>query len=362
VLAALLVVGLACCENSGGAQTPVSTTPEAPSPEPRPPAPDVTRSRALMGTVYRITVADTPADQAEDAIRRAFDEMERLEDVLSEWREDSEISRINAAAGRAAVRVSDDTWAVVKAGLDVSRWSDGAFDLSWAAMRGLYDFHATHPRPPSAAEVRRRLPLVRHQDIAVDEEARTVFLRRPGMAIGTGAIGKGYALDRASDILREAGVESFMLFGGGQVQVHGKREGRPWRVGVQHPRRQDAYFGFIESTGGSISTSGDYESFFMDDAGRRWHHILDPRTGRPAEGALSVTVLAATGLYADALSTAAFVLGPERAQRMFERIPYRSDMVLVDPSCRVLTTPRMQGKLKMTLALEGEGRLPGCVP
>lgn len=358
----LLTLAWVGCEPDGEGQTRVPPAPEPPAAEPEAPPPDVTRSRALMGTVYRITVTDTPVERAKAAIQEAFDEMERLEDVLSEWREDSEVSAINAAAGKHPVRVGEDTWAVVKAGLDVSHWSGGAFDLSWAALRGLYDFKSADPQPPSAQAVQRRLPLVSYRDITMDEEARTVFLERPGMALGTGAIAKGYALDRASDVLRDAGIESFMLFGGGQVQVHGDRGGRPWRVGVLHPRQEDAYFGFVASSGASISTSGDYESYFTDADGKRWHHILSPRTGKPATGALSVTVVAATGLYADALSTAAFVLGPEGAKRMFERIPYRSEMVMVDPDCRVVTTPGMGAQLQMTMETDDQGRLPGCPP
>jgi FAD:protein FMN transferase len=325
------------------------------------PGTDLTRSRPMMGTVYRITVTGAPQERAERAVRAAFDEMARLEEVLSEWRASSEISKVNAAAGERPVQVGDDTLAVVKAGLDVSRWSEGAFDMSWAALRGLYDFKAASPRPPRPNELRPRLPLVDWRQIEIDEEARTVFLTRKGMAIGTGGIGKGYALDRAGEVLRDAGIEKYMLFGGGQVQVHGRRGNRPWRVGVQHPRRQD-YFAFLESTGGSISTSGDYEHFFVDGEGTRWHHILDPRTGTPARGAQAVTVLAATGLYADALSTAAFVLGADRARTMFERIPYRADLLLIDPACRVVMTPRMKSKLRFTLKLGPHDALPGCTP
>lgn len=363
LVALLPLSGTAC----GSDDTPGSEV-ETVDLAPEPPAPTravgelFTRSRPMMGTVFIINV-DADEDVAEPAVRAAFEEIDRLETVLSEWRDDSEISRINQMAGREAVRVSDDVFTVVKAGVDVSRWSDGAFDLSWAALRGLYDFRRGQERIPSRADVRRRIGMIDWRQIELDEEARTVFLKREGMAIGTGGIAKGYALDRAGAILRDAGIESYMLFGGGQVQVHGLRprpEGaRPWRVGIQHPRRGEEYFGFFESRGGSISTSGDYEHFFIDDRGKRWHHILDPRTGLPVERTVSLTLTAPSGLYADALSTASFVLGPERALQMLERIEMDAEVIMLDDECRLFATPGTMDKLILRVELM-QGKVPGC--
>jgi len=323
---------------------------------------ELTRSRPLMGTIMRVTVIDAPRDRAEQAVAEALDEMERLERVLSEWLPESEISRINAAAGKHPVKVGRDTLAVVSAALDVARWSEGAFDPTWAAMRGLYDFRPGRFHVPRTAEIRRRVRLVDWRQVEIDEAASTVFLRRPGMALGTGGIAKGYALDRAAAVLRRAGVRSYMLYGGGQVQVGGLKHGRPWRVGIQHPRRARDFFGFFAVQDVSISTSGDYERYEIDARGRRWHHILDPRKGMPARGAISVTVLAPTGLYADALSTAAFVLGPKRALRMFETMPYEADFVMVDARCRIVATEGGRKRLKLRPeAVEGE-QLRGCTP
>ena len=354
---------LLACGSDEEAST-LETVDLAPEPPPQRRAPGelFTRSRPMMGTVFIINV-DADEDVAEPAVRAAFDEIARLETVLSEWREDSEISRINRMAGREPVVVSDDVFTVVSAGVDVSRWSDGAFDLSWAALRGLYDFRRGQERIPTRADVRRRVGLIDWRQIELDEEARTVFLKREGMAIGTGGIAKGYALDRAGTILRDAGIESYMLFGGGQVQVHGLRpraEGpRPWRVGIQHPRRSDEYFGFFESRGGSISTSGDYEHFFIDDRGKRWHHILDPRTGLPVDRTVSLTLTAPSGLYADALSTASFVLGPERALEMLQRIEMHAEVIMLDQTCRLFATPGTMDKLILRVELS-DGKVPGC--
>lgn len=320
----------------------------------------LTRTRPLMGTVFQIQI-QSPPEHAEQVIGRAFQEIERLESLLSEWRPDSEISKINAGAGRKPVKVSDDTLRVVDAGLDVSMWSRGAFDLSWAALWGLYDFRPDSIKIPSASEIESRLRLIDYQDIRVSQKYHTVFLKKRGMAIGTGGIAKGYALDHAGAILRGGGINDYMIFGGGQIHVHGKRDGRPWRVGIQHPRDPGSYFAALESTGASFSTSGDYEHAVFDGSGRRWHHIIDPKTGRPAQKALSATVMTAEGIYADALSTAAFVLGPERAMRMLSRMAYPAEAVIVGTDCKVHMTPKAEKQIRWTVDLV-DGRLPNCNP
>ncbi len=358
------LLGLACVACGGDSPATTEATAVTPATQEAPAADAlryISQSRPLMGTVFRINVVATQ-EAAEPAIRQAFAEIARLEDALSEWREGSEISRINQLAGEEPVRVGPDVLAVIKAGLDVSRWSNGAFDLSWAALRGMYSFPPHEERVPSLRDLRRKLPLVRYQDIIVDEEASTVFLRRRGMAIGTGGIAKGYALDRAGEVLREAGIEDYMIFGGGQVQVHGQRGSRDWRVGIQHPRQtgQNSYFAALEATNASISTSGDYEHVFIRD-GRRYHHIIDLGTGLPVDATMSVTLIAPSGIYADALSTAVFAMGAERALEMLRTIDYRAEAVIVDNRCRLHMTPGTEDKVRMSVDLT-DGTLPGCEP
>jgi len=313
-----------------------------------------------MSTVFRIQV-DAPPDNAENVIRQAFEEIERLETVLSEWREESDISKVNSLAGRKSVKVGDDTLRVIDAGVDVSMWSRGAFDLSWAALWGLYDFRPDSIRIPTPEEIKPRLALIDYKSIRVSKKHKTVFLKKRGMAIGTGGIAKGYALDQAGAILRGGGVESYMIFGGGQVQVHGQRDGRPWRVGIQHPRDPSSYFAALESTGASFSTSGDYEHAVFDGSGQRWHHIIDTKTGRPADKSLSVTIMTSEGIYADALSTAAFVLGPEKALKMLSRIAYPAEAVIVGADCKVYMTRKAKQSIRMNVELV-DGRLPNCKP
>ena len=313
------------------------------------------RTRHLMGTMIGISVAGENEQKAGPAVEAALAEIARLEGLLSEWQPTSEISEINAAAGSHPVGVGADTMTVIKAGLEISKWSDGAFDLSWAALRGLYAFKPGQQRVPDQDEIRRRLPLINYRDIVVDEEANTVMLRRKGMQIGLGGIAKGLALDHATDILRKAGIENFMMFGGGQVQIHGKRGNRAWRVGIRHPRRLD-YFAQLETSEGSLATSGDYERAFVAK-GKRWHHILDPRDGLPVEHTVSVTVLSKTGLYADALSTALFVLGAERALQMLPTAPGHPEAVIVDKDFKMYASPSVKKRLLMRVPLD-QGRIP----
>ena len=154
-----------------------------------------------------------------------------------------------------------------------------------------------------------------------------------------------------------AGFPNYMIFGGGQVQIHGMRGSRAWRVGVQHPRQPD-YIGFVESSGSSISTSGDYEHFFIDDTGRRWHHIIDLSTGRPAARSVQVTVVTERGVYADALSTACFVRGPEPCFEMLERVPGGAEAVLIDSDMRLHLSPGLRDRFVMRVELDAQGRIP----
>jgi len=351
---ALLAVGSGCQGNGATTEAflPGVTSNDTPA--------VLSRTRPLMSTVFQIQVASPPPN-AENVIRQAFEEIERLETVLSEWREDSDISKVNSLAGKKSIKVGPDTLRVVDAGMDVSMWSRGAFDLSWAALWGVYDFRPDSIKIPTPNEVKTRIDLINYKNIRISKKYQTVFLKKRGMAIGTGGIAKGYALDQAGAILRGAGIDDYMIFGGGQVQVHGQRDGRPWRVGIQHPRDAGSYFAALESTGASFSTSGDYENAVFDGAGKRWHHIIDPRSGLPANKSLSVTIMTAEGIYADALSTAAFILGPDKALQMLSRIAYPAEAVIVGADCKVYMSPKAKKRIRMNVELV-DGRLPNCKP
>jgi thiamine biosynthesis lipoprotein len=332
-----------------GPQAVVAQTP--------PSVPLVKERRELMSTIYEITVVSSDEAKARETIGRALDEVARLERELSEWIPESDVSRVNAAAGKAPVKVSHDTLENVRASLDAAKRTGGAFDLTWAALRPFYLFQPGEKKGPDVAAVRKQKHLVNYRDVIVDETASTVFLKRKGMALGLGGIAKGWAVDRASAILLEAGFPNHMVFAGGQVLVRGLKGDRKWRVGIQHPRMA-GYIGFIEITDASIATAGDYEHSFIADDGTHWHHIIDPETALPARRSTSVTLVASTGLLADALDTGCFVMGPEKCLKMLADYPEPIEAVIIDDQLKMFTTPGTREKLVMRMPIDPEGQLP----
>lgn len=305
---------------------------------------DTAVERVLMATVWRVLLPrGSPARGVSEA-ERALDEVARLEDLLSEFRPTSELARVNAAAGVDSVVVGHDTWTVVERSIDWARRTDGAFDPTWATLRSLWDFRRRDPSPPTPAQVRERLSLVAWTAVELDPHARSIRLHRRGMALGLGGIGKGYALDRARVVLEGAGLRDFLLYAGGQVLASGTRDGRPWRVGVQHPRATQSLLAAASMAAGSLSTGGDYEHFFVH-GGRRYHHLLDPRTGYPVEHTVSLTVLDRTGMDADALESALFVMAPQRAMQMARELGVA--VLRMGPSLVPELSPAMRGVLEL---------------
>lgn len=318
------------------------------SPAPSAPAPTVVyRSHPTMGA--QVTILAHTADQAAavEAFQTAFREFDRLDAMLSVWRETSDVSRVNAAAGQHPVRVSAETMEVMARAREISDWTDGKFDVTFGALSGLWKFdHDQDNKIPARDEIRVRLPLVDYHDLVIDRAARTAMLRRNGMRAHLGGIGKGYAVDRAVAILRGRGLRDFMVQAGGDLYVAGRRGERSWRVGIRDPRgAPDAFFAIIGLTNATFSTSGDYERFFVHE-GRRYHHIVDPDLGEPAQGCRSVTVMAPDATTADGLSTGVFILGATRGLELIERLE-GVGAVIVDRENRVHVSKRLEGRVKI---------------
>ncbi len=282
----------------------------------------VSDTRLAMGSALTLSVWTTDEAAAKRAMAAAFAETERLENLLSVWRDGSDVQRLNAAAGGPAVPVSADTRAVLRAAAEASRLTNGKFDITFGALSDVWRFdHDQDNRVPSDEAVAARLPFVDHTAISVDEAAGTARIARAGVRVHLGGIGKGYAVDRMAGLLREAGFRNFLIQAGGDLYAAGRRGNRPWRVGLQDPRGAEGdTFATIELADETFSTSGDYERYFVQDD-ERYHHIIDPDTGQPARGVRSVTIVAREALMADWLSTGVFILGPADGMALVERLP-----------------------------------------
>ena len=244
-------------------------------------------------------------------LNAAFQAIAAVESRMSEWQPTSEISRINQLAGQGGITVSEETFQVVRFAHDLAKASAGAFDPTWAAFRGLWQFKTPPFEVPSKKRIDQALHLVDYRDILLENESQHIALKRQGMQLGLGGIAKGFGIDAAADLLKKKGYEHFIIDGGGDVYASGRKAHKTaWRIGVRHPRESDEYIGYLSPENRAVVTSGDYEHFFKKDQ-QRYHHIIDLRTGYPARNSVSVTVMSPKAMHADAIATAIFVLGPQ---------------------------------------------------
>jgi thiamine biosynthesis lipoprotein len=290
----------------------------------------VRRSFSAMGTEVSFAVVSNDEDGAERAIAAAFDEIKRIEDLMTTWR-DSDIYRVNANAGIAPVKVSPETLEVIEMAQKTSKLSGGVFDISFYAMHGIWKFDEDMVKKvPSEAEIKKHLALVDYRKIKVDHDKSTVFLEKKGMGISLGGIAKGYAVDRAVAVLRKAGFPDAIVQAGGDLMCSGSKNGAPWVTGIRDPRgaRNEVYAKMM-LTNHAFSTAGDYERFFILD-GKRYHHIIDPRTGYPATKSRSVTIYAPNAFIADAVDDAVFILGWQKGFEMLDKLDDVGAVVIDD--------------------------------
>jgi thiamine biosynthesis lipoprotein len=301
-----------------------------------------------MGTSVSVWFwTDKEADAAK-AAEAMFGEMKRLDREMTTWLPDSDLSRINTAAGDKPVKVSDETIAVIQRAIDVSKRSDGVFDITVQAFHGLWKFDEDMDGSlPDQDDVKKRLALIGWKDIVVNPAKKTVFLRRKGMAITLGGIAKGYAVDKCVALLKAKGFTDFMVQAGGDMYVAGSKGTDPWVVGIRDPRGpKDSMFAIAPIKDHSFSTSGDYERGFVKN-GVRYHHILDPKTGQPAHASRSVTVRAKDAFTADAWSKVMFIDGPELGMKIIKDNKLDDfEVVWVDDQNKVHSTPNIDKDLK----------------
>lgn len=269
---------------------------------------------------------------AEQIGEDVLEEFRRIDRQMSRYREDSELSKLNASAAEGPVKVSESLYQVLNKAKEISEFSEGAFDISFGSVGYLYDYR--QKKQPSGEDIASRLASIDYRDIVLDPEARTVAFRKPGLLLDLGGIAKGYAVDRGIAILAREGVRHARLSAGGDMRLIGDKRGRPWMVGIRDPRSESRNAVVLPLSDVAISTSGDYERFFIDEEGDRIHHILSPSTGKPAEGVQSVTILGDDALTTDGLSTAVFVLGAARGLDLVNRLE-GIDAIIIDSERRM---------------------------
>jgi thiamine biosynthesis lipoprotein len=263
-----------------------------------------------MGSDFEITVVAKTQLEADKQIAIAIGEISRIEALISSWKPTSETSNINKNAGASPVQVSEELFSLIQRALQISNLTDGAFDISYASMDKLWKYDGSMAQMPSKEAIKKSVAKVGYKDIVVDPQNSTVFLKNKGMKIGFGAIGKGYAADKAKKLLISNGVSGGIINASGDINSWGsKPSGSSWQVAITNPLNKNKAFAMLPIKD-AVVTSGNYEKYVTFNS-RRYSHIIDPRTGYPSQGIISVTVFAPKAELADALATSVFVMGVE---------------------------------------------------
>jgi thiamine biosynthesis lipoprotein len=313
---------------------------------PAPTASLVERTFVSMGSQLRVTLWTTDEAKASAAADRVAREFDRLEALLSIWKDGSDVVRLNAAAGRAPVAVSRETIEVLDAARQAGELTGGKFDITFGALAEIWKFdHDQDGRLPDRAAIDRRVPLVDYTAVRTDRGAGTAFVSRAGMRIHLGGIGKGYAVDRAVEQLKADGFHDFLIQSGGDMYAAGTNNGTPWTLGIADPRGDRQAFAAVSLRDQTLSTSGDYERFFITN-GTRYHHLIDPDRGEPARGCRSVTIVADRAVIADVLSTGVFIMGPDAGMALVEKMP-GIEAVIVTAANDVLISSGLKDLVEM---------------
>ncbi len=311
--------------------------------------PLIAESRPAMGGVAHIMAYGRAEEPTKEALAAAFLEIARLEKIFSPYDKESELFKVNSRASQEPVKISKEFQEIVALGQEMAKKSGGAFDISFAALNKLWRFPGpgvAAPRPP-AARIKARLPLVNYQNIVLDREKGTIFFKKEGMAIGLSSLVKGYAAERAIAILKAAGLSGAMVSLSGDIYSFGDKEGWEWLIGIKDPRGK-GIFASLPLLDEAIVTSGDYERYY-EKRGRRYHHILDPRSGYPTTEVRQVTVIGPSGATADALATAIMVLGAKNGLKLIDEFK-GYEAIIINKKNRLYVTQNLKKRLYMERA------------
>lgn len=291
----------------------------------------------LMGSNFEITVVAENQVQADHYINLAVSEISRIERLISSWDEHSQTSLINQNAGIQAVSVDPELFSLIQRSIKISRLTDGAFDISYASLDNIWKFDGSMTQMPDEQALKASVAKVGFENIVLDEKNHTVFLKNPGMKIGFGAIGKGYAADKAKELLIQNGVTSGIINASGDLNTWGKQpDGSSWMVAIVNPLNKEKAFSWLPVDDMAVVTSGNYEKFVTLD-GVRYSHIIDPRTGMPSSGISSVTIITKSAELADALATSVYVMGVDTGLNLINQLK-GIEAVIVDSENHITTS------------------------
>lgn len=274
-----------------------------------------------MGTRFDISVVANDSITSKQYIDLAVNEITRIERLISSWDTNSQTSLINKNAGIQPIKVDQELFDLIKRSLAISKLTDGAFDISYASMDKIWKFDGSMIQMPTENEIKASVTKVGYENVILNEENHTVYLKEKGMKIGFGAIGKGYAADKTKQLLIEKGVKAGIINASGDMNTWGKQvNGEDWKVAITNPLNKKNAFGLLPIKNGAVVTSGNYEKYVVFND-KRYSHIIDPRTGYPSSGIVSVTVFAPKAELADALATSIFVMGIDVGLNRVNQLP-----------------------------------------
>jgi len=292
------------------------------------------RALKLMGSGFEIIVVAENQSQGDAYIDAAVAEISRIEDRISDWKSTSETSLINSNAGIKPVKVSDELFSFIDRCIHISKLTNGAFDISYAAMDKIWKFDGSMTKMPSAEAIKQSVSKIGYQNIVLNKEQGTVYLKLKGMKIGFGAIGKGYSADKAKELLQTIGVKAGVINASGDMNTWGVQpDGKPWKVGITNPINKKKIFSWFDLTDEAVVTSGNYEKYVKFN-GVTYTHIIDPRTGYPAHGVFSSTIFSKRAELSDALATAVFVMGVETGLDFINQLK-GVECVIVDENLKI---------------------------
>jgi thiamine biosynthesis lipoprotein len=297
----------------------------------------------VMGTRITVELFHSDPEVAQQGIEAVLEEMRRIDASMSPYIESSELARLNAAAGHAAFKTSGELFSLIERSLHFSELSGGAFDITFASVGFLYDYRKS--KRPDAGQLKEATALINYRNLILNTDQKTIRFNKPGVRIDLGGIAKGYAVDRCIGLLQQRGIRQALITAGGDSRMIGDRWGRPWTIGVRNPRNEDELVAVIPLMDVAVSTSGDYERFFEEN-GVRYHHIINPASGKSASEMQSVTIIGPDATTTDALSTTVFVMGLEAGLQLINRMP-DIDAIVVDRNGELHYSESLQPAKKM---------------